>query len=277
VLYYNADWLAELGYSNPPATPEDFKQMACAATPSFDTSTVGESLGYQFYLDSTRFSSWVYAFGGDFFDEETNKFTYDSQINVQAVNFLLDLIQTGCASTGFQRDEVQTAFIEGKTLLMIDSSFHVPAIEMMVNERGDFEWNVAPMPTTQDEPVQNVFGASASIPTSTPQKELAAWVFLKYFTSPEVQAQWSQGSNYLPVRRSAGDYLVDYFSNHPQSRVAFDVLNYGITEPSIPGYDFIGQEVELALEAILEGGDVAAILNSLNITANQILTDHVER
>lgn len=31
VLYYNAEWLSELGYDAPPATPEAFKEMACAA------------------------------------------------------------------------------------------------------------------------------------------------------------------------------------------------------------------------------------------------------
>jgi len=277
VLYYNANWLSELGFSSPPATPEEFKQMACAVTSPFSTSPADKGLGYQFYVDSTRFSSWVFAFGGDIFDEETNKFTYDNATTTQTVNYLLDLIDTGCTTTVLQRDEVHTAFSEGTTLFMVDSSLHIPTIDTMVKESGDFEWNVAPIPSTKDEPVQNVFGASISIPTSTPEKELAAWLFLKYFTSPEVQAQWGEGSNYLPIRMSAGDYLANYFSDHSQIRKAFGFLNYGVTEPSVPGYDFVGQEVELALEAILEGGNVAAILSSLTVTANQVLTVHLER
>ena len=32
VMYYNMDWLEELGYDAPPATPEEFKEVACAAT-----------------------------------------------------------------------------------------------------------------------------------------------------------------------------------------------------------------------------------------------------
>jgi multiple sugar transport system substrate-binding protein len=277
VLYFNADWLAELGFDSPPATPDEFKQMACAATEPFSESTIDNSLGYQFYLDATRFSSWVFAFGGDLFDENTNKFTYDNDISTKTVNYLLDLIETGCATAVGDRDEAQTMFSEGAILFMVDSSIHIPTIEEMVKDKADFEWSIAPIPSSSEIPFQNVFGASLSIPASTPEAELATWLFLKYFTSPEVQARWSQDSHYLPVRISADDHLGTYFSGHSKNQKAFELLSYGVTEPSVPGYDFVRQEVELALEAILEGGDVNAILISLNETANQLLTVHMER
>ena len=31
LLYYNQSWLEELGFAGPPTTPEEFKEMACAA------------------------------------------------------------------------------------------------------------------------------------------------------------------------------------------------------------------------------------------------------
>ncbi len=277
VLYYNAEWLADLGFNTPPTTPEDFRQMACAVRAPFSKSSAENSLGYQFYVDDTRFSSWVFAFGGNIFDDETNKFTYNNEISVQIVNYLLDLIESGCATPIHDRSEAQTAFSEGATLFMLDSSIHIPTISALVEEKADFDWAVAPIPSTRGVPIQNVFGASISIPASTPERELAAWLFLKYFTTPEVQARWGQVSNYLPVRISAADHLDAYFSDHPNYQAAIDLLSYGVAGPSVAGYDFVGQEVELALEAILEGADVDAVLDSLNATANQVLTVHLER
>ena len=32
VMYYNLDWLNEMGYDGPPTTWAEFKEMACAAT-----------------------------------------------------------------------------------------------------------------------------------------------------------------------------------------------------------------------------------------------------
>lgn len=277
VLYYNAEWLADLGFESPPATPDEFKEMACAVSAPFGESRSESGLGYQFYLDATRFSSWVFAFGGDTFDEDTHQFSYNNDRTSQAVNYLVDLIESGCATSVLVRGEAQTAFSDGTTLFMVDSSIHIPTIEALVKEEADFEWAVAPLPSSGDEPIQNIFGASLSIPSSTPEKELAAWTFLEYFTTPEVQARWGKASDYLPVRISAADHLGGFFAENPNYEIAYNLLSFGVAEPSVAGYDFIGQEVELALEAILEGGDVDAILDSLNVTANQVLTIHLER
>jgi multiple sugar transport system substrate-binding protein/sn-glycerol 3-phosphate transport system substrate-binding protein len=277
VLYYNVDWLTEIGFDKPPTTPDEFKQMACTVKSPLDESNEDKKVGYLFYVDASRFSSWVFAFGGNVFDEDVSKFTYDNQLATQTVNFIIDMIQSGCALPVFNRGEVQSAFSEGRLLLMVDSSFHIPTIDKLVKENADFEWSVAPIPTSGEKPVQNVFGASMSIPASNPKAELAAWLFLKHFTAPEVQALWVMDSNYLPVRISAADNMEIFLADHNKTQIAYNLLSYGITEPSVPGYDFVRQEVELALEAILEGGDVNPILSSLNETANQVLTVHMER
>jgi multiple sugar transport system substrate-binding protein/sn-glycerol 3-phosphate transport system substrate-binding protein len=277
VLYYNAEWLAELGFDNPPATPKDFKRMACAASTPFSESSIENSLGYHFYLDSTRFSSWIFAFGGDVFDEDTNQFTYDTEVVKTTTKFFLDLIKSGCATPILDRIEAQTEFSEGTLLFMVDSSFHIPTVTELVDDSLEFDWSVAPIPSIGDEPAQNIFGASISMPASTPEVELAAWLFLKYFSNPEIQAKWGSGSNYLPVRSAAADHLADFFEGNPNYQIAFDLLPYGKTEPSLPGYDFVRQEVESALEAIFSEADLIATLDALNAIANQMLAVHLER
>lgn len=278
VLYYNADWLAELGFDEPPANPTEFKQMACAATAqSFSKSVANSSMGYYFYLDAGRFLSWVYAFGGNIFDQNSNQFVYNSEEAIAATDFLLDLIESGCAAPILERDEAQTDFGKGSLLFMLDSSFHIPAMSEIIQEGADFEWVTAPVPSTGDGPVQRLFGASISMPTNTPEAQLASWLFIQYLTTPEAQARWGQGSGYLPVRISAADHLSNFFAENPNYANAFEFLYYGVFEPSVPGYDFINQEVELALEAIIGGADVIETLNSLTTTTNQILATHLER
>ncbi|MDP6932558.1 MAG: GMC family oxidoreductase N-terminal domain-containing protein, partial [Myxococcota bacterium] len=39
-------------------------------------------------------------------------------------------------------------------------------------------------------PAPNVYGASVAICRTTPERQLAAWLFLKWFTEPEQQARW---------------------------------------------------------------------------------------
>ena len=273
VLYYNAAWLAELGFDGPPATLDGFKEIACAASQAFSGSTNDNSVGYQFYVDSTRFTSWVYAFGGEIFDEDTNRYLYNGEGVSSVVQFLLDLIESGCAVPITDRLEAQIAFSEGSLLFMVDSSFHIPTVTAFVDDGAKFNWAVAHLPSPEGTPIQHVFGASISIPKSSPEEELASWLFIKYFTNPEVQARWGQGVGYLPIRISAGDYIAE----NPVYQAAFELLKYGRTAPSVPGHDFVGQEVELALDAILSGLEIVETLDSLNATANQVLAIHLER
>jgi multiple sugar transport system substrate-binding protein/sn-glycerol 3-phosphate transport system substrate-binding protein len=235
-------------------------------------------------LDSTRFSSLVFAFGGSVFDEDQNQFLLNSSEVSSVISYLHDLINNGCAVPIFDRQSALTAFSQGKLLFMIDSSLNIPTMNNLVENTADFNWAIAPLPSNSEYPVQNIFGASLSIPSSSPERELAAWLFIKYLSSAQTQANWGAEASYLPIRQGAETFLIDYFIESPNYQVAFNLLPFGITEPSLPGYDFIRQEIELALNAIFaeeeeEGEEIniQEILDSLNATANQIFLIHLER
>ena len=278
VLYYNRDWLAELGYDEPPSTPEAFKEVACKAvhTP-FSKADGSGAMGYQLSLDASRLASWAFAFGGDVFDYETRQYTYDSDGAQQAMAFLQDLYAEGCARPVAERGGAITDFSTGRLLFSSASSSGLPFVRAAVDAGAKFDWSVAPLPHTTPTPVMNVYGASVSMPKSTPERELATWLFIRYFTSPEVQAGWGQVANYFPVRQSAAQRLGDYFERHAAYKTAFDLLQYGHHEPPVPGYDFVRAMAEEALAAIFaQGRDVEKTLARLNEDANASLREQLE-
>jgi multiple sugar transport system substrate-binding protein/sn-glycerol 3-phosphate transport system substrate-binding protein len=123
----------------------------------------------------------------------------------------------------------------------------------------------------------NVYGASVSMPKTTPQRQLATWLFIKYYTSPAVQAIWSMASNYFPVRRSAAANLQEYLQRHPVYKAAFDLLPYSKYEPSVPGYDFVRDLVAKAMAAIVaQGAAVQPTLDKLNTESNAILAEQMQ-
>src|SRR5690349_15149701 len=66
------------------------------------------------------------------------------------------------------------------------------AIQDSVKAGGkQFTFDIAPIPY-KDKPVQNVYGASVSIPKTTKEQELAAWLFVRWYTEPEQQADWAK-------------------------------------------------------------------------------------
>jgi multiple sugar transport system substrate-binding protein len=276
MLYYNADWLAEMGYDGPPTTPEEFKEMSCkAAQQPFSKATAEGSIGYEASLDASNVARLAFAFGGDIFDYNTSKFTYDSEAAVNAMTLIQEMFNEGCAAYVTERYGDQTDFGAGKTLFTISSSSGLPFYQLAVDAGSQHNWGVAAIPHTTTDPVQNVYGASVSIPNTTPEKNLAAWLFLKFYTSPDVQAKWAEISQYFPVRASVAERLTDYFAANPTYQTAFDLLPYGRFEPPVPGYDFVREKVAEAAAAITGGADVASTLQALNEEANVILSEQM--
>ncbi len=269
VLYYNVDWLAELGYTEPPTTPAQFKEMACkAAEQPFSKATAEGSRGYELSVDASRFASWTFSFGGDVFDYVNSQYTYNSAAAKEAMAFLQDLFNSGCASIVTEAFGDQTNFGQGTTLFTVGSSSGLPFYKSAVEAGSNHQWSVSTLPHTTAEPVLNVYGASVSIPKTTPEQELAAWLFVKYYTNPEVQAKWSTASQYFPVRASVASGMADYFAADPNFKKAFDLLQYSYFEPPAPGYDFVRDMAEEAMAAIMDGADVAATLDATNASAN---------
>lgn len=141
------------------------------------------SMGYELTLDASRFASWVFAFGGELFDPVSQQYTLNSQEAIDAMTFLQNLFNMGCATLVSDRYGDQTDFGAGKLLFAIGSSSGLPYYRSAVNEGADFDWNVGALPHTTEDPNMNIYGASISIPKHTPERELAAWLFLKFFTS----------------------------------------------------------------------------------------------
>jgi multiple sugar transport system substrate-binding protein/sn-glycerol 3-phosphate transport system substrate-binding protein len=281
VLYYNLSWLKEMGYEAAPKTPEEFKEMACKAVDNPFSKGTGdaEPIGMAMRYDASNMASWVFAFGGDIFDTTTNKFTFDSPEAIAAMSFLQSLAADGCVRIVDGYDD-QVQFGAGKSLFTSASSsglgvYYPKAIEAGV---GEMEWGVAAIPNTGTIK-QNIYGASVSIPKSTPERELAAWLFLKYYTSPDVQVYWAKETQYFPVRKSVAEKMTDFFETYPPYKTAWELIQYGAFEPAVPGYDPIRTEMNNAMASIIEDptSDVAAIMTALNETANAILAEQLEQ
>jgi len=274
MLYVNRDWLAELGFSEPPETPEQFQAMACAANESpFSRAVLTGAVGYELDPDASRMASWAFAFGADLFDEETNTFTLNGEPVVESMRFLQGLIQSGCASLASGRYSDREAFGSGTLLFSGGSSAGMAAIGQAVSDAADFVWETTTLPGTAGQPVTNLYGASLSISRSSPDRELAAWLFIRFLSQPEIQAEWAAATGTIPVRASAANLLEEVSDSNSKYRSLVQSGVVSRTEPSVPGYDAVRQEMEKAMTAIMIGADVQSTLDVLNQTANEILAE----
>ncbi len=201
------------------------------------------------------------------------QYTYDDPATVEAMGLLQEMFSAGCTGLVTERYGDRSDFGNGTLLFAISSSSGLPYFGAAVNDGATFDWGIARLPRHTADPVMNIYGGSVSIGQSTPEQELASWLFIKYYTGTEAQAKWAMASNYFPVRQSVAAGLTDYFAQNPNYQLACNLLPYGISEPQVPGYDFVRARVEEVLAAIVEGADVKEALGVLTIEANEILAD----
>ncbi len=271
VMYYNQSWLEDLGFDGPAITPDEFREQACAAAEANGDGTGG----YILRDDASAVSAWTFAFGGNVLTEDGTGYVYDGPATVEAMTFLKELLDAGCAfffTEGFPNPE----FAARRALFAQGSSSGIPfyASDMTTaaEEAGTEEdtWGVAAIPYTTDEPVQNIYGADVMIPVTTPEQELAAWLFVKWFTEPENQADWVRASNYFPTREGTDEFITDYEAENPQWAEAAELLPFSAYEPQLISYTAVRDEVSQAFNEIMQGAEIESTLAELTETANDL-------
>ncbi|MCK4471013.1 MAG: extracellular solute-binding protein [Anaerolineae bacterium] len=278
VMYYNEDWLAELGYDGPPETWEEFAEMSCAAIEQPFSGATGEGavLGYEYSIDASRFATFAFSRGGNIINENGTGYVFNDAAGLEALTFLKDLDDRGCAAVVTERYGDQTDFGAGRVLFTISSISGLPYYGQAVDEGAGFNWSVNPPPHSadRDAPRMNIYGASQSICVSTPEEQLAAWLFIKWTSEAEQQATWASSTGYFPTRQAAADLLADYFAEHPTYEKAFTFMSmdYGIESP-VAGYDECRAAVAEMLIAVMGGEDAQAQLESTVAACNEYLAD----
>jgi multiple sugar transport system substrate-binding protein len=270
VIYYNQTWLEELGFSGPPTTPAEFKEMACAAAAANGDGTGG----YILRDDASAVAAWTFAFGGHVLTEDGTGYVYNSPATVEAMAFLKDLYDSGCAyffTEGFPNPQFaarKAIFTQGSTSGI---PFYAADIAKVAEEQGrePDEWGVAAIPHTTPDPVQNIYGGDVMIAKTTPEQELAAWIFIKWFTSPQIQARWVEISGYFPTRASTAQYFSEAVLNNKPFQQGVALLPYSAYEPQLISYQAVRDAATKAFNEIMQGADIQATLDNLTAFANE--------
>jgi ABC-type glycerol-3-phosphate transport system substrate-binding protein len=125
-------------------------------------------------------------------------------------------------------------------LFLTSSSAGIPFQESAFFDANNADqWKAIPFPSTDDEPALTAFGPSFSILQSTPERQLAAWLYLKWLLSPENQARWTEYYGTFPGRFSVQTHLAEYQKEHPQWAEVLDLLPYSRSEPRDPSWEAV--------------------------------------
>ena len=279
VVYYNLDWLDELGLSEP-QTPAEFAEAACAATNSTFSGSVSDakSLGYEIDTDASNFAAWVFAHGGNVFDYDAGQYILNSAPVISAMEFIQGMSSKGCAQVTRDKYADQTYLGQGTNMFALGSTSGITYFQKAIEGGYNGNWSVSAVPHTTSDPVMNLYGGGLIMgKTNNADRMVAAYQWMKYITNSENSAVWSSESGYGFVRTSSAEHpsIVEMRNASPQYNKSLGLIKYGVGEPSVPAYYSVRGEIEKAYAGIIEGDDIMSTLNDLNDEANSILADAI--
>ncbi len=283
VLYYNSTWGEELGYFSPPGSTDELGEQACAAAAAYRLRTDdSEALegGMLINPDAANITSWIYAYNGIILEPGEENYLFSSR---EVKDLSLDWIrlrQDGCGYMipGYPNPTVKEIeferFNQRDALIMMNSSQNIDQVQIYDRQTGrPDDWIMIPFPGPDGSLAVTANIQSGLIFRSSPEEELAAWLFLKYLTSPEVQAEWVQYSGYYPTRKDTSILLRDYGVEHPHWAQGLDLLVYGKADPLHSSWDIVRQAVGDAFKDLFDKKpyEVSSLLRVLDQTAAELV------
>jgi multiple sugar transport system substrate-binding protein len=276
MIFYNQSWAQSLGFSKPPATPEDFRAQACAAADYIEKSGDKSSLGKGGWLVTTdpgAMLGWIYAFGGNITDASGAGYAFNTPEITQALLYLKGLQESGCAFADASLDP-QAALANRQALFVVGSLFDLsPQLAAFLQSGSEDVWTVIPFPSDV-QPVVDSYGPSLMVAYSTPEKQLASWLVLEWLVYPPNQARFIQQMRAYPTRQSTLGYLAAPDQAGSQWAQALEYLAEARGEPALASWSMMRwgfSDASTQLFSLQFGSDqIPALLSSLDDLGKEI-------
>ncbi|HLZ30189.1 MAG TPA: extracellular solute-binding protein [Chloroflexota bacterium] len=278
VLYYNADMLKQAGLDKAPRDWKAWEDAACKVSN-------GQTSGWAVQHDASTFAAVIFGHGGQLLADDGKSYVFNSPAGVESLAMMQRMFKNKCAVEvpTSERNGEQNRFGAGTAMFTLGSSSGLPFYQQAVAGGGKFNWSID-MPPDNGKPAINLYGASISVYKTTPEKELASWLVLKYLGEKAQTTRWATATGYLPVRQSAKQDVINAFKNDPKwGSVAdsyakmFDFAQYSKIESPVAGYDPVRTLIDAQVMTRVMTDfttDPKTILDEAVTSSNKILAEN---
>jgi sn-glycerol 3-phosphate transport system substrate-binding protein len=261
VLFYNKDLFTAAGL-DPNKPPSNYQEMVADAQKL--TKPDGSQWGLEISSDGIPywlFQSFVIGSGGNVFSA-ANKTTFDAPVVTQSLQDFMDLSgKDKVMPPGILLwANMPNDFVNGKAAMIWHSS------GSLTNILKQAKFNVGVSYTVGEKGFgAPTGGGNMYILAGTPaDHQAAAFKFIQFMTSPDIQADWSIQTGYVASRQSAynTDAMKAYIAKVPQAAVAAAGLQYAgpelATHNNAQIQKFLGDAVQAALTGKAAPADALA-------------------
>ncbi len=265
VMYYNKDAFTAAGL-DPEAPPETYEEIEEASKKIIEANDGMRGFALQAY--GWLFEELLANQGGHLLNNENGRselateVAFDDEKGRSIFHWVERMIEEETfMNYGTNADNMVAGFLAGEVAMFMQSS----AQSRDVIDNAPFEVGVGFIPYPENAEREGVVIGGASLWMSTgkdAKEQEAAWDFMKYMATPEIQAEWHVGTGYFAINPAAYEEQVvqDAYVDMPQLQTAVQQLQE--TTPSVATQgalmDMIPEErkiIETALESVYNGED----------------------
>ena len=268
-MYYNIDILKKAGITQPAKTWDELLTQARQIKEATGLPTLPVTTAVNFLHYNILRSNGVDPLAAD--GKSSNFNTPESVAALELIKQLFDNKLAFTAQDSEQEFTNQRAAMEIATTARTTSK-----IDLIQNK---FQWGITLTPQGKaPKPITVMFGGNQVLfDKKDPKRNLAAWLFMRYFGGPDAQAIYAARTGYFPASISARDtpLLKENFQKHPQKKQAFEDIFPAarIYPPSAAGNSIDKMVSDKVTEVILGRTTPAAAAASMKSEADRLLKD----
>jgi ABC-type sugar transport system, periplasmic component len=256
LLYYNKDMFNEAGIENPPATIDEMAKVISRlmVKKGNDVERYGLNVAVRRYQMANFIGGQGdYNFFGDNEGGRKAPMTHVTFGDDGTLRKYLTEWQKVIATGGYKpmEDDINEEFALQLHAMVMMSTARIGKIRALVGDA--FNWGVAPIPKVDPSDKGGIsVGGSCVVmfdPDKDPAQVEAAWEFVQYLASPEIQFQFHKDTGYIPVNKKVYSLpgIDEHFAANPEYKVAVDAIhasNANVQEP----FDIINWEIDAVIK-----------------------------
>ncbi|PIU18168.1 MAG: hypothetical protein COT16_03155 [Elusimicrobia bacterium CG08_land_8_20_14_0_20_44_26] len=249
-LFYNRKMFREAGLDTkkPPRSWDEFIETAKRLTKDKDGD--GKIDQYGFAMDNDLWWTFPFfnTFGVKFLSDDGKKCLLNSQAGCAALQLKVDLYKKHKVEAGaWQSGAIppDTGFINEMYAMVLMGPWNIKRFK-----DAGLDFGIALIPRGPAGSSTNVGGTDMVVLRKAKNPEIC-FKFLKYLTSPRVQAKWATDLAQIPVNIKAENYID--FSKQPEIKIFFEQMKTAIARPKVISYSELSNVVNPYLYAALAG------------------------
>lgn len=228
LIYVNKDLLREAGL-DPEAQPSSWAELREWAKTANEHHQNAAGIAFQLDFDTWQFQQLLESFGGQMADAGSRQVLFNQEPGRRIMDMWLGMMHEDQSYLNISGSEAADNFINGSLAIIVATTGNLTRFA----SDSRFDLGILLLPEFDDTQRRNprripAGGSNIFVMPSTPEKEAAAWEFIKFAVSPESTKIIVEQMGYMSARESLLDphgLLAGYVAANPQALRSYDQIS----------------------------------------------------